>query len=185
MSNTTMSFNKFAPNGFEYNPKVTFDSYEFRAQIGPCPTILISRGLQSTGLVTYHHLLVVANDANQDVYFVSAESNPIDGPEVVYLCFYDPSGHGTKAATPLLLLGPVFFCAACRMTRDYLGLDFELAPITEPERQALEIIPDLCDKFLPDWREHSRWIIEFICDGLPESHPGYLSLTEALGPTAS
>lgn len=150
------------------------------ARLGPFLVAMVSKTLESTGVVEYHQLVVVFNEAGDEIYYVTAESNGLDQPKKFYLGYFEPEVHGTMNSSLLLLITPVFFCAACRMVREYLNLDFETAPLTEPEIQALEIMPEVCSQYVPDWREHSRWLIEFIRDGLPEAHPSRGFLDAAL-----
>lgn len=180
-----MGFDKFAPGDLPYTPQVKFTGPDFVVRLGPVQVALISQTLESLGAVQYHHLLAVTNDAGEAIYFVAAESNGFDQPRQFYLGHFDPNGHGTRNSSPLLLLTPVFFCAACRIVREYLNLDFEQAPLTEPEIQGFDVIPGLCDHYVPDWREHARWMIEFIRDGLPASHPGRAVLSNALDGTST
>lgn len=175
-----MTFNKLAPENFSYRPNVRCGEPNFVVRLGPFLVAMVSKTLESTGVVEYHQLLVVFNEAGDEIYYVTAESNGINQPKKFYLCYFEPEIHGTMNSSKLLLLTPVFFCAACRMVREYLNLDFETAPVTQPEIQGLEIMPKVCSQYVPDWREHSRWLIEFIRDGLPEHHSGRGFLDAAL-----
>lgn len=177
---TSPIFNKLAPQEFLYKPRVRYGEPNFVVRLGPFPVAMISRTLESIGVVDYHQLLIVGNEAAEEIYFVTAESNPVEKPRRFHFCSFDPQRHATMGSSKLLLLTPVFFCAACRMVREYLGLDFAAAPLTGPEIQGLELLPQLCEHYVPDWREHSRWLVEFIRDGLPDSHPARAGLDTAL-----
>ena len=157
-----------SPSAWAAKPAVRFAQADFQARVGPYPVALISSTLESTGLVMYRHLLAVANPAGDDVYFVSAESNPLEGPDRVYFCTQDPTMHSTWFDSRLLLVTPVFFCFACQQARCFLGMDWTEAPLIEPERQALLRIPAICDEYVPDWRTAYRSIIERLLDGIPE-----------------
>lgn len=149
-------------------PRVTVGAPNFVAQLGPYPIALFSSTLESTGLVTYHHLLAVFSPEGEELCFVSAESSALGGANSVYFCLQHPDGHENHFDSALLLVTPVFFCFACQAARSYLSLDWQEAPMSEPERQALQVIPRVCDEHVPNWRTGYKGVLERLMQGMPE-----------------
>ena len=165
------SFDKLNPENWGTKPHVKFDHADFHTQLGPYPMAMVTSTLESTGLIHYRQLLIVGNEQGKDIYFVSAESNQLNGPDVVYFCTQEPTQHASYFESLLLLVTPIFFCLACQEVRQYLNLDWDAAPLIEPERQGLLAIPRVCDKNFPNWRSEYRGVIERILNEIPEGIP--------------
>lgn len=148
---------------FSYRPRVKYGKPQFFVKLGS-NSVAFSSDLQSFGLVKYHHILVVWDENSKEILYITAESNPLDGPDVIYLGQFSPDGHATILSSKLLDQGEVFFCAACQVVRRYLGLDVVQAPLTGAETEVLSIIPDICNARFPEWQEDkgSKALVDMI-----------------------
>ncbi|MEI6738282.1 MAG: hypothetical protein WCL29_07385, partial [Pseudomonadota bacterium] len=76
-----------------YRPRAEIDSVDLMFRLGAYRVFFSSRGLRSTGLIHFHHLLVAVNDRDEEVLYVTAESNPLEGGDTIYLCSFTPDRH--------------------------------------------------------------------------------------------
>jgi hypothetical protein len=161
------------PKGNVNRPSVTCGEPDFVIRIGSNLVAFYSKQLQSLGLVRYRHLLVVADPEGNELFFVTAESNPMGGANEIFLCMFKGMTHSLMQSSPLLALEIVFFLAACELTRRTLGLSTEQAPMTKAEQQAIPMLVELVDKLYPEWRSDkgSVELIDFFLDRVQEPFP--------------
>jgi hypothetical protein len=154
-------------------PSVSCGEPDFVIRIGSNPVAFCSKQLQSLGLVRYRHMLVVADPEGNELFFVTAESNPMGGANEIFLCIFKGMTHSLTQSSPLLALEIVFFLAACELTRRTLGLSTEQAPMTKAEEQAIPMLVELVDRLYPEWRtdKDSVELLDFILNGVQESFP--------------
>ena len=126
---------------------------------------LFSKEIESVGIVQYRSIVVVVNEAGEEVLYVCAETNPFDGPQKIFLGMFTPDRHVTVLKSPLLAQRSIVFLAACKLTRDRLSLSAEQAPLTIPEIEGFEMLKTLVNSEQPGWTKDdgSTQLIALIC----------------------
>ena len=153
---------------FAQRPAVRLGKPDFVVAMGNLHMALFSEEIESVGMVRYRSIVVVVNEAGEEVLYVGAETNPIDGPQKIYLGMFTPDRHVTVLNSPLLAQRSIVFMAACNLTRETLGLSDEQAPLTRPESEGFEMLEALADMERPDWAADagSAKLIALICKAL-------------------
>lgn len=150
---------------FAWRPAVRLGEADFVVDMGNLRMALFSQEIESLGMVQYRSIVVVVNDAGEEVLYVGAETNPFDGPRKIFLGMFSPDRHVTVLTSPLLAQRSIVFMAACNLTRNTLGLSSEQAPLTVPEIQGFEMLEALANAEQPDWARDSgsAQLIALIC----------------------
>jgi hypothetical protein len=153
------------PQPFEQRPAVRLGAPDFVVEMGNLRMALFSQEIESVEMVQYQCLVLVVNDAGEEVLYVGAETNPFDGPRKIFLGMFTPDRHVTVLNSPLLAQRSIVFMAACNLTRDTLGLSSEQAPLTRPEIEGFEMLEALANAEQPDWAKDSgsAQLIALIC----------------------
>ena len=162
-------------SSFLYRPNVQIGAPDLVFKLGPYTAALCSGQLESLGLVTYHHLLAVWDEAFNDLFFAAAESNPIDGADVIYLGQFTPTGHSTLTSSRLLAEASVFFPVACHLARRHLELDHRQGPLGAEEDAAIAQIPAIYQRLFQDGMEideSGRSLIEMVMEGVLAANRG-------------
>jgi hypothetical protein len=137
---------------FAQRPRVRLGNPDFVVEMGDLRLALFSKEIEPVGLVQYKSIVVVVNTAGEEVLYIGAETNPFDGHQMMHLGMFTPDRHVTVLSSPLLSLRSVVFMAACALTRNTLYLPDELAPLTDPEIEGVEIFKPLINAEQPDWK---------------------------------
>ena len=153
------------PKLFEQRPAARYGKSDFVVEMGDLRMVLFSQEIESVGMVQYRSIVVVVNEAGDEVLYVCAETNPFDGPRKIFLGMFTPDRHVTVLKSPLLAQRSITFLAACKLTRDTLSLSAEQAPMTSPEMEGFGMLETLVNVEQPDWAndDGSKQLSALIC----------------------
>jgi hypothetical protein len=156
------------PKPFEHRPAVRLGKPDFVVPMGKLHMALFSQEIESVGMVQYQSIVVVVNEAGEEVLYIGAETNPFDGPQKIFLGMFTPDRHVTVLSSPLLAQRSIVFMAACKLARETQGQSVEQAPLTGPEIEGFEMLEALADIEQPGWAKDagSSELIALICTTL-------------------
>ncbi len=126
-----------------YRPQVEISHVDHTFAIGDYRFLFCASGLESLGAIQYRFLLAILDPDDNEVLYVTAESNVMEGEAVVYLGLFERGRHSTLAMTPTLRHWQFFLPVACNVAREKLDLPYEKFPLTPAEDTGIAAIPGL------------------------------------------
>lgn len=156
---------------FYYRPIVEFEKPDFAFALGDYRFMFFSDGMRSTGAINYKYILVALDTDDQDVLYVTAETNDREGETLVYLGHFTPQRHTTFTRSPAFVHREFFFAAACMVAREALNLPYEEFPMLQIEDDALGDVPKVFERVFPGggMDEETQKIMGWMAEGVMRS----------------
>ena len=113
-----------------FGPNARFGVPDLRMLLGTHMGEIFVREIESLGMIRYRYVLRVLNAEGQAVLFVTAETNPFEGPDVIFLGLFSGDRHVTLARSTALKHPAAFVATAMHEARGVLGMNSETTPPT-------------------------------------------------------
>lgn len=140
----------------QYRPRVELGTADARFTVGDFQFEFYRSGLRSLGAIHYLQVLVVRTQEGAERLYFSAETNPMEGPDAVYLSCFTPMRRETVLRSSAVALIDVFVPLASLLARRMLDLPYQQCRPAAEEDWHIARIPAALSEHCPNWRDDAE-----------------------------
>ena len=139
-----------------YGPSAVLGDPDLRMPLGGYIAEFFASEIKCLGLIRYLYIVRIVDAKSEVAFYLTAETNPLVGPNAVFIGRFLANGHATLASDPAFADPAVFIWKAMEKARAILELDEIAAPPSDMERVAIE----RARQFFADarWKPLATWI---------------------------